>query len=73
MSWSICPVCSGTGKVPDDFYPDVSCNSDWVECRACDGRGVLQDYPQGMIWPLVKIPEVSEETDGGRVSWEQFL
>jgi len=52
MSWQTCPVCNGTGKVPRSFYPDLgppgsSTADNYVECRSCYGRGVLQStvYP----------------------------
>lgn len=46
QSYSICPVCHGTGKFTPRFYAHDTTgqNSDWSGiCRTCYGRGVLKN------------------------------
>ena len=40
-----CPVCSGCGTVPHDFYTRFgsSTSTSRVTCRSCWGRGVIDD------------------------------
>jgi hypothetical protein len=44
--YGICPVCSGTGNVPNGFYNQIS--GEWSStsiiperCRSCDGQGII--------------------------------
>ncbi len=46
QSYSVCPVCHGTGKVTPGFYTSgtIGQNSDWSNtCRTCHGLGVLKN------------------------------
>ncbi len=36
-----CPRCEGKGVKVRSFYPDMGQGDDWVSCRSCAGRGVL--------------------------------
>ena len=46
QSYSVCPICHGTGKVTPGFYTSgtIGQNSDWSNtCRTCHGCGVLKN------------------------------
>lgn len=52
MTVQLCPVCKGCGLVPPGFYsPSVQPETTAVPmrecCRACGGRGVIQDSVPG--------------------------
>lgn len=47
MSLSVCPVCAGTGSMPEGFYRSTTgywlSNGTATEpCRTCHGGGVVQ-------------------------------
>lgn len=52
-----CPICGGTGKVARGFYPDHgdACSSAdewWVECRTCDGDGIVWHWDSYYTYPI---------------------
>jgi hypothetical protein len=71
MNPKICPVCSGSGSVPEDLYrshfpagwepgdmPPIREDCPETECRTCEGLGV--------VWP----PKGSEDTTFGEFDSE---
>lgn len=48
MSWDICPVCNGSGKVTEGFYRQnnhgywSSSGTGFEKCRTCNGFGALK-------------------------------
>lgn len=47
MAVYVCPVCSGKGIVPQDFYnlnpAPTTAGSIPTTCRSCNGKGVIFD------------------------------
>ena len=70
MSTQKCPVCGGKGIVLADFYsilpPGVTPISttaiNTVNCRACYGRGVIQDISP--IDPMERITLTKDKLSG---------
>lgn len=40
---ALCPVCSGRGSVPHDFYDQLGASTSTAreQCRSCGGRGIV--------------------------------
>ncbi len=41
--WQVCPVCTGCGTVPPDFYTRLGCGTSLAreQCRRCKGTGTI--------------------------------
>lgn len=58
-----CPICNGKGVVPPKFYPDQADGDKWVQCRGCQGRGLIREVT------LAPIPQPSYPPYGHFLTW----
>ena len=82
MTPKLCPVCVGRGTVPEDLYcaslpegweagtsPPIREDSPEVECRACEGLGVVwpPSTAASMVEPFDEEGDFTFTTLGSRV------